>query len=109
MMGRVFGTPGVGMRGSRAVSELRREQETSRAVALAPSAVDSKRMVIRVEQGKGQKDRYTMLSPKLLEILRAWWRVERPKDWLFPSDFPGQHITSGAVERECQRNWSPGR
>jgi integrase/recombinase XerD len=82
---------------------------TSEAVALAPSAVDSKRMVIRVEQGKGQKDRYTMLSPKLLEILRAWWRVERPKDWLFPSDFPGQHITSGAVERECQRNWSPGR
>ena len=44
----------------------------SEAVALTPPAIDSKRMVLRVEQGKGQKDRYTMLSPKLLEILRAW-------------------------------------
>jgi integrase/recombinase XerD len=74
----------------------------SEAIALTPRAIDSKRMVIRVEQGKGQKDRYVMLSPKLLEILRAWWRVEKPKDWLFPSDFPGLHITRGAVERECQ-------
>jgi integrase/recombinase XerD len=75
----------------------------SEAVALAPLAIDSKRMVLRVEQGKGQKDRYVMLSPKLLEVLRAWWRVEKPKDWLFPSDMPGQHITKGAVERECQK------
>ena len=64
----------------------------SEAVALTPHAIDSKRMVIRVEQGKGQKDRYTMLSPRLLEILRAWWRVERPKDWLFPGN-SGQHIS----------------
>jgi integrase/recombinase XerD len=75
----------------------------SEAVALTPHAIDSQRMVIRVEQGKGQKDRYTLLSPKLLEILRAWWRVERPKDWLFPGDFPGRHITSSAVEQECQK------
>jgi len=75
----------------------------SEAVALAPLAIDSKRMVLRVEQGKGQKDRYVMLSPKLLEVLRAWWRVEKPKDWLFPGDMPGQHITKGAVERECQK------
>lgn len=75
----------------------------SEAVALTPPAVDSKRMVIRVEQGKGQKDRYVMLSPKLLEILRAWWRVEKPKDWLFPGDFPGRHITTSAVEQECQK------
>ena len=75
----------------------------SEAVALTPPAIDSKRMVIRVEQGKGRKDRYVMLSPKLLEILRAWWRVEKPKDWLFPGDFPGQHITRFAVERECQK------
>jgi len=74
----------------------------SEAVALTPPAIDSKRMVIRVEQGKGQKDRYVMLSPKLLEILRAWWRVEKPKDWLFPGDFPGRHITRFAVEKECQ-------
>jgi site-specific recombinase XerD len=75
----------------------------SEAVALASAAIDSKRMVLRVEQGKGQKDRYVMLSPKLLEVLRAWWRVEKPKDWLFPGDMPGQHITKGAVERECQK------
>ena len=75
----------------------------SEAVALTPPAIDSKRMVLRVEQGKGQKDRYTMLSPKLLEILRAWWRVERPKDWLFPGDIPGQHISRYAVEEECQK------
>jgi integrase/recombinase XerD len=74
----------------------------SEAVALTPPAIDSKRMVIRVEQGKGRKDRYTMLSPKLLEVLRAWWRVERPKHWLFPGDFPGRHITRNAVEHECQ-------
>ena len=75
----------------------------SEAVALTPPTVDSKRMVIRVEQGKGRKDRYVMLSPKLLEILRAWWRVEKPKDWLFPGDFPGRHITRSAVEQECQK------
>jgi site-specific recombinase XerD len=74
----------------------------SEAIALTPPAIDSKRMVIRVEQGKGKKDRYTMLSPKLLEILRSWWRVEKPKDWLFPGDFPGRHITRFAVEKECQ-------
>jgi len=76
----------------------------SEAVALKPPAIDSKRMVLRVEQGKGKKDRYTLLSPKLLEILRAWWRVEKPKDWLFPGDFPGRHITRFAVEKECQES-----
>ena len=72
----------------------------SEAVALRPQAIDSQRMVIRVEQGKGKKDRYTMLSPKLLEILRDWWRVERPKDWLFPGNL-GQHIGRQAVVVEC--------
>ena len=50
----------------------------SEAVVLTLPAIDSQRMVLRVEQGKGQKDRYVMLSPKLLEILRGWWRMERP-------------------------------
>src|SRR5437667_2920577 len=75
----------------------------SEAIALTPPAIDSKRMVIRVEQGKGKKDRYTILSPKLLAILRAWWRVEKPKDWLFSGAFPGQHITRFAIEQECQQ------
>jgi len=75
----------------------------SEAIALTPAAIDSKRMVIRVEQGKGQKDRYTMLSPKLLDILRAWWLVENPKDWLFSGEFPGQHIGHLAVQLECRK------
>ncbi len=74
----------------------------SEAVRLKPPDIDSQRMVIRVELGKGQKDRYVMLSPKLLEILRHWWRVAKPKPWLFPGDIPGRHITRSAVERVCQ-------
>jgi len=73
----------------------------SEAVRLTPPAVDSQRMVLRVEQGKGQKDRYVMLSPKLLEILRDWWRVEHPRDWLFAGDRPGHPITTHAVNRAC--------
>jgi integrase/recombinase XerD len=68
-----------------------------------PTDIDSQRMVIRVDQGKGQKDRYVMLSPKLLEILRSWWRVERPKHWLFPGDIPSQHISRDAVGHACQK------
>jgi integrase/recombinase XerD len=75
----------------------------SEAVCLRPPAIDSKRMVLRVEQGKGQKDRYVMLSPKLLATLRDWWRVERPQHWLFPGDKPGQHVSKDAVELACQK------
>lgn len=74
----------------------------SEAVHLRPTDIDSQRMVIRVDQGKGQKDRYVMLSPRLLEILREWWRVEKPKTWLFPGDIPGRPISRSAVERVCQ-------
>jgi integrase/recombinase XerD len=75
----------------------------SEAVALTPPVIDSKRMVLRVEQGKGKKDRYVMLSPKLLITLRDWWRLEKPRHWLFPGNLPDRHITSDAVERECQK------
>lgn len=75
----------------------------SEAVRLTIPDIDSQRMVLHVDQGKGQKDRYVMLSPKLLEILRAWWRVEKPKPWLFPGDNPGQHISKDAVEQACQK------
>ena len=60
----------------------------SEAVHLKPNAIDRQRMVIRVEQGKGQKDRYVMLSPKLLETLIDYWRIVRPKEWLFPGISP---------------------
>ena len=75
----------------------------SEAVRLKPTDIDSQRMVIHVELGKGQKDRYVMLSPKLLEILRAWWRVEKPKLWLFPGNIAGRHISKDAVELACQQ------
>src|SRR6478672_5323885 len=53
-------------------------------VGLKVCDVDSKRMMIRVEQGKGRKDRFAMLSPQLLELLRDWWRVAHPQVWMFP-------------------------
>ena len=74
----------------------------SEAVRLKAAVIDSQRMVIRVEQGKGQKDRYVMLSPKLLEILRGYWRAVRPKDWFFPGMIPGQPISRDAVGMACQ-------
>jgi site-specific recombinase XerD len=75
----------------------------SEAVVLKPPAIDSKRMVLRVEQGKGRKDRYVMLSPKLLLTLRDWWRLEKPQHWLFPGDKPNHHITKDAVEQACKK------
>ncbi len=81
----------------------------SEAVHLKPADIDSQRMVIRVEQGKGMKDRYVMLSPKLLETLRRYWRAARPKDWLFPGDLPGRPITKDAVEGACQKAWFRSR
>jgi len=56
----------------------------SEVVALKVSDIDNKRRLLRVEQGKGRKDRFVMLSPQLLELLRDWWQVARPRGWLFP-------------------------
>jgi site-specific recombinase XerD len=75
----------------------------SEAVALQVPHIDSRRMVIRVDQGKGQKDRYVMLSPRLLGILRDWWRMEKPQHWLFPGSGVDRHVTTGAVEQACPR------
>jgi len=75
----------------------------SEAVRLKPAAIDSQRMVIRVEAGKGRKDRYVMLSPRLLDMLRSYWRTARPKEWLFPGDLPGQPISTFAVEHACRK------
>jgi integrase/recombinase XerD len=75
----------------------------SEAVRLKTDDIDSQRMVIRVDQGKGHKDRYVMPSPVLLEILRAWWRVSKPRHWLFPGDTPGQPISTYAVGEACHK------
>jgi len=85
-------------------------------ISLKVSDIDSKRMIIRVEQGKGHKDRNVMLSPHLLDLLRAWWRVARPQGWLFPGRTPVQPMTPRQLRRAChaaaqaagiERNVSP--
>src|SRR5918995_885505 len=77
-------------------------------VSLKVSDIDSKRMVIRVEQGKGRKDRYVMLSPYLLDLLRAWYKAARPQGWLFPGRdrktrplFAGREGRARRGERGC--------
>jgi len=70
-------------------------------VSLRVSDIDSTRMIVRVEQGKGRKDRNVMLSPSLLELLRAWWRSARPQGWLFPGRNPVQPMTTRQLNRAC--------
>src|SRR5881275_3031190 len=70
-------------------------------ISLKISDIDSKRMIIRVEQGKGGKDRNVMLSPHLLNLLRAWWKAARPQGWLFPGRDPGQPMTTRQLNRAC--------
>ena len=65
--------------------------------------IDSDRRTIRVEQGKGGRDRYTVLSPHLVEALRAYWKVERPSIWLFPSSRrPQQPMDPSGLQRTYQ-------
>jgi len=56
----------------------------SEVVGLRVNDIDSARMVIQVRQGKGKKDRYVMLSARLLTVLRAYWKTTRSRQWLFP-------------------------
>jgi integrase/recombinase XerD len=64
--------------------------------------IDSSRMVIRIEQGKGGRDRYVMLSPQLLEILRAYWRIARPEYWLFPRQHGEHPIHPTTLNAACK-------
>jgi integrase/recombinase XerD len=75
----------------------------SEAVGLQTRDIDSGRMVIKVRQGKGQKDRLVPLSAKLLEELRSYWRRHRPGKWLFPSPKGDKPIHVGNVQRVCKR------
>jgi site-specific recombinase XerD len=83
----------------------------SEVVALQVGDIDSKRMLIRVRQGKGRKDRYAMLSPRLLAVLRCWWRSRRPagqrqqtspQDWLFPGWRKGRHMNTESLQTLCR-------
>ena len=73
----------------------------SEVASLKICDIDSKRMMLRVEQGKGRKDRYAMLSPTLLELLRDWYRVARPQGWLFPGQNPTNPLTARQLNRAC--------
>ena len=75
----------------------------SEATHLKATDIDSQRMMLRVDQGKGRKDRYVMLSPRLLDELRAYWKAAHPMLWLFPGDRPSQPITRYAVELACRK------
>lgn len=75
----------------------------SEVVSLRVKDIDSKRMVIHIRQGKGRKDRYVMLSVRLLALLRTYWKVVRPTTWLFPGADPEQHIGVKAVQRVCTK------
>ncbi|MCC6342399.1 MAG: site-specific integrase [Bryobacterales bacterium] len=89
----------------------------SEAVALRVRDIDSSRMLLRVENGKGGKDRYTLLSPRLLQLLRLYWRMSHPRpskpqdaetigdQYLFPSWREGKHITEGTLRTACREVW----
>jgi integrase/recombinase XerD len=71
----------------------------SEVVSLKVSDIDSQRMLLRIEQGKGRKDRFAMLSAKLLELLRDWYRIARPAVWLFPGHDPMLPMTTRQFTR----------
>ncbi len=73
----------------------------SEVVSLKVRDIDSGRMVIQVEPGKGGKDRYVMLSRHLLGLLRAWWRAARPQGWLLPGRDPINPLSTCQRRRVC--------
>jgi len=68
-------------------------------IHLKVTDIDSHRMMIRVEQGKGNKDRYTLLSQRLLNELRVYWKTYRPKTWLFPGKTPDKPLNESSVQK----------
>jgi site-specific recombinase XerD len=75
----------------------------SEALHLRAAHIDSQRMMIRIEQSKGNRDRDVQLSPKLLELLRTYWRKVRPQEWLFPGQDPHQPLSREAVGQAVTR------
>jgi integrase/recombinase XerD len=83
----------------------------SEVVSLKVSDIDSERMVIRVEQGKGRKDRYAILSDVLIDLLRAWWTKARPQGVMLPGGwlFPGQNPVNPLTTRQLNRAFHGAR
>jgi integrase/recombinase XerD len=74
----------------------------SEVTNLVVSDIDSSRMIIQVRQGKGRKDRFVMLSPNLLTLLREYWKAYHPRHWLFPGQNPSRPINNATAYRICQ-------
>lgn len=74
----------------------------SEAIRLTASDIDSRRMVVWVHNGKGAKDRYVPLPRRTLELLRDYWRRQRPESWLFPAHDPSRPIDRGAVGKSIK-------
>jgi len=75
----------------------------SEVANLRVADIDSQRMTIRVRQGKGQKDRYVMLAPTLLPVLREYWHAARPRGWLFPGRTDEHSLTVSSIEKVCRQ------
>ena len=73
----------------------------SEALGLSPTDIDSERMVLRVRQGKGRKDRDVVLSPSLLTALRDYAKTYRPTKWLFPGKHPDKPLSLTTIQRAC--------
>jgi integrase/recombinase XerD len=75
----------------------------SEVVRLRIADIDTSRMMLRIEQGKGGKDRYVMLSPRLLTMLRSYWKTTRSEDWLFPGRPEGRHLEASGLQIACRK------
>ncbi|MGH7212937.1 MAG: tyrosine-type recombinase/integrase [Acetobacteraceae bacterium] len=80
----------------------RHRQRVGEVARLETGAIDSGRMLIRIEHGKGGKDRYVMLSAQLLQILRAYWRIARPGRWLFPGRAAAEPVSVATLQEACR-------
>lgn len=72
------------------------------AVSLQVSDIDGKRRLVRVQAGKGGNDRYSLLSERMLTVLREYWKIQRPRTWLFPSFRPEEHIHPATIQQICR-------
>ena len=74
----------------------------SEAVSLTIGDIDSERMLIHVHHGKGGKERYTILSTRMLAVLRAYWKIHRSTHWLFPGFMKGTHVQPATIQEACR-------